>query len=356
MDIRTYRAKTMPQALDLVRQELGSGATVLHTRELNRGLFRRAVFGKQYEVAATGEGAAARAKPQALDATVSVPGTPYSVPSAAYAANKSGNASHRRRTDPQLLAQLRAELIDCEVDPYTAQDLLERLSGEADARGELHNLVQQEFRCGGPIKLHSGHPRFVALVGPTGVGKTTTVAKLAANFRLRDEKRVGLITVDTYRIAAVEQLRTYAEIIDLPMEVVGSPSEMRAAVDRMRDFDLVLMDTAGRSPRDEVRIRELRTVLAEAQPDEVHLVLSAASSRRHLATSVEQFSTAGVTSLLITKLDEAVELGNLLTLAHESRLPVSYITNGQDVPDDIAIADAATLAGLITRTAPSLAA
>ena len=117
----------------------------------------------------------------------------------------------------------------------------------------------------------------MALVGPTGVGKTTTTAKLAAHFRLHEHRRVGLITVDTYRIAAVEQLRTYADIIDLPMEVASTPDEMRQAIGRLADLDLILMDTAGRSPRDEVQIQELKSLLVEAQPDEVHLVLSCAS-------------------------------------------------------------------------------
>ena len=120
----------------------------------------------------------------------------------------------------------------------------------------------------------------MALVGPTGVGKTTTIAKLAANFRLREKRRVGLITVDTYRIAAVEQLRTYADIIDLPMEIVSTPREMHQAVARMADLDLILMDTAGRSPRDEVKIQELKSMLAEAEPDEVHLVLQQRGQRR----------------------------------------------------------------------------
>ena len=119
----------------------------------------------------------------------------------------------------------------------------------------------------------------MALVGPTGVGKTTTIAKLAANYRLKEKRRVGLITVDTYRIAAVEQLRTYADIIDLPMQVVSTPREMREAVGRMDNLDLILLDTAGRSPKDEVRIQELRAFLTEADADEVHLVLEQRGQR-----------------------------------------------------------------------------
>jgi flagellar biosynthesis protein FlhF len=187
----------------------------------------------------------------------------------------------------------------------------------------------------------------VALVGPTGVGKTTTIAKLAANYRLREKQRVGLITVDTYRIAAVEQLRTYADIIDLPMEIVSTPREMHQAVARMADLDLILMDTAGRSPRDEVKIQELKSLLGEAAPDEVHLVLSSVASAASLVKTAEQFAAVGTTSLVLTKLDEAASLGNLLTLVRGSGLPLSYLTHGQNVPDDIAAADSRKLARAI---------
>jgi len=187
----------------------------------------------------------------------------------------------------------------------------------------------------------------VALVGPTGVGKTTTIAKLAANFRLRENRRVGLITVDTYRIAAVEQLRTYADIIDLPMEVVSTPREMREAVARMRHLDLVLMDTAGRSPSDEVKIQELKSMLSEAEPNEVHLVLSAVAGSRSLVSTADKFASVGTTAILITKLDEATCLGNLLGLTRSSGLPISYLTDGQNVPDDIQVAQPNRLAQLI---------
>jgi flagellar biosynthesis protein FlhF len=171
------------------------------------------------------------------------------------------------------------------------------------------------------------------------VGKTTTIAKLAANFRLREKRRVGLITVDTYRVAAVEQLRTYAEIIDLPMEVVSTPREMRAAVERLSKQDMVLIDTAGRSPADEVKIQELRAMLHEARADEVHLVQSSVASAAHLRRIAERFSPAAPTAVLFTKLDEALTLGNVVELLTQCPLPVSYLTDGQNVPDDIQPAD-----------------
>jgi flagellar biosynthesis protein FlhF len=164
---------------------------------------------------------------------------------------------------------------------------------------------------------------------------------------LREKRRVGLITVDTYRIAAVEQLRTYADIIDLPMEIVATPREMHQAVARMADLDLILMDTAGRSPRDEVKIQELKSMLTEAAPDEVHLVLSSVASAGSLAKMAEQFATVGTTAMVLTKLDEAASLGNLLPLVRSSRLPLSYLTHGQNVPDDIAPAEPGRLARVI---------
>ena len=214
-------------------------------------------------------------------------------------------------------------------------------------RLRIMQRLEEEIAAAGPIRVTPGQRSVVALVGPTGVGKTTTVAKLAANFRLREKRRVGLITVDTYRIAAVEQLRTYADIIDLPMEVVSTPREMREAAARLADLDLVLVDTAGRSPRDEVRIQELKSMLAEAKPDEVHLVLSAVAGARNLVTTAEKFAPVGVTSLTLTKLDETTGLGHLLTLLQQHRRPISYLTNGQNVPDDIYVASGHELARML---------
>ncbi len=155
---------------------------------------------------------------------------------------------------------------------------------------------------------------------------------------------MGLITVDTYRIAAVEQLRTYADIIDLPMQVVATANDMRQAVRGMADLDLILLDTAGRSPKDEVKLNELAELLEQAQPHEVHLVLSSVANAAVLAGTAERFAEVGTTALVLTKLDEAAGLGNLFPLLRDGGLPLSYVTNGQNVPDDIAPADARRLA------------
>jgi flagellar biosynthesis protein FlhF len=234
-----------------------------------------------------------------------------------------------------LIEQVRAE-----VPP---QDLNDTVLIKA----RVARLVEEQIRTSGPIAITPGQRRIVALVGPTGVGKTTTIAKLAANFRLREKHRVGLITVDTYRIAAVEQLRTYADIIDLPMHVVSTPREMREALRQLSGLELVLMDTAGRSPRDEVKIQELRAFLSEAQADEVHLVLSGVASASSLARTAERFAVAGTSHLILTKLDEATALGNLLPTLRDSGLPLSYVTNGQNVPDDISAADNRQLARIM---------
>lgn len=437
-DVRTYRAETMQEALDLVRRELGSEAVILHTREVPQPRFlkwRRTR--KQVEItASTGVNVrtpAARARmPQSEPVAVMAPAavmaqpsedgvsleigpearslshqaSPANLPMADNSGNvkasvinsrlmqsfvespvapsvvnpttanpgKSGISdqlksieqmvkalslkSQNRRTDevPSDLFHLYADLIDSEVEDKLAQELICRLKDESAeenigdveyAKARLSQMVEAEITCSGPIAVTPGRRKTVALIGPTGVGKTTTIAKLAANFRLRDGIRMGLVTVDTYRIAAVEQLRTYAEIIDLPMKVVTSPLEMRHAMQELAGLDLVLIDTAGRSPRDEVKIQELKNFLSEAEVDEVHLVMSLVASIRSLEATAKQFSVVGVTSTILTKLDEATGMGSLLSAARNIPLPVSYLTTGQDVPDDIEPARAGRMARLV---------
>ena len=200
-----------------------------------------------------------------------------------------------------------------------------------------------------PIQSVAGTRRVVALVGPTGVGKTTTVAKLAANFKLAHGVRVGLITVDTYRIAAVEQLKTYAEIIDLPLAVVNDPAEMPRALDELGAVDLVFIDTAGAARATRLRSASWPSSCSRPGPDEVHLVLSAVAGQRSLRSAVERFAMVQVDRLILTKLDEADSLGGRSGRAGPFQPPVSYLTTGQAVPDDIEPADRKRLARLILR-------
>lgn len=369
MQIQTFRAKTMQQALDMVRRELGPEASVLHTRELNSGLLSRLFRGKEYEIAAACDAEIpSRFAPVELAQETPVLDLDYRQKyrddfRKQYGTDldefnfRSGDLTQRLGVSavehlPAALFELYTDLIEAELEERIAQEFIEHLRAETTVdltdifgmRAELTRLVESDIHTSGPLRISSGEGRVVALVGPTGVGKTTTIAKLAANYRLRENKTVGLITVDTYRIAAVEQLRTYAEIIDLPMEVVSTPREMREAITRMRSLDLVLMDTAGRSPRDEVRIQELKAILGEANPAEVHLVLSAVSGAKSLSTTAERFATVGTTAMIVTKLDEATGLGNLLSVARGCRLPISYVTDGQNVPDDIRVAQKRAIA------------
>ena len=211
----------------------------------------------------------------------------------------------------------------------------------------LQRSVARELRLGGPIRIPPGSRHVVALVGPTGVGKTTTVAKLAAGFRIESKRRVGLLTIDTYRIAAVQQLKAYADIMDLPMQVVENPSDMRPALETLGDVDIVLIDTAGRSPCSDTKIDQLADLLRSAQPDETHLVLSATSSTSAIHAVLEGFAPARPTGVILTKLDEAPQTAGILSAITATNLfagiPVSYLTNGQQVPDDIAVADAEIL-------------
>lgn len=261
------------------------------------------------------------------------------------------------------LLQIYAKLQTADMDEFSIASLMDRLRNEEvlyAATGKralstdqdflekrLQELVAQEIQTSGPIPIQHGTRHVAALVGPTGVGKTTTIAKLAIDYRQRKNCQVGLITLDLSRMGAVEQLQTFADIISIPMLCVSTRRQMREAMARMADFDLVLIDTAGQSRADEMPLQELRMFFDAAQVNSVMLVLSSTSRTRILKKTVQSFESLGTTSLILTKLDEALGLGNLYPLLQETTLPVSYLTNGQKVPDDFETAERMRLARLI---------
>jgi flagellar biosynthesis protein FlhF len=213
----------------------------------------------------------------------------------------------------------------------------------------FRELVRRTVRVTGSLLPAEGRQRVVALVGPTGVGKTTTVAKLAARFALQEGRKVGLVTVDTYRVAAAEQLRKFADIMEVPLRVALDAAELRRAVADSANRDLVLVDTAGQSPRDEQALLDLLGFFEPGMDAEVHLVLSVTTRARDLERILKHYEPLKPSRLLLTKLDETECHGALLGLPLASRLPLSYLTTGQNVPDDIEEAAADRVADYLLR-------
>ncbi|WP_339286434.1 flagellar biosynthesis protein FlhF [Paenibacillus sp. FSL R5-0486] len=185
--------------------------------------------------------------------------------------------------------------------------------------------------------------RIVYVAGPTGVGKTTTIAKLAAEQMFKKQRKVGFITSDTYRISAVEQLRTYASILNVPLEVVQSPGDTQRAISRLENCDLIFMDTAGRNYRNELLVSELQSLLAPVENSETFLVMSMTSKSADMVQITEHFSKYGLDKVIFTKMDETGSCGPLFNLLHRFPLKLAYVANGQNVPDDLLKPDADSL-------------
>lgn len=386
-NLKTFEAKSMADAIEQVKRHLGRDAVILHTRTLTKGgvlgfggcpmvqvtaaagdaelptAMRRGIVKRRTGKALTtgrADGTAMPMRDTSLrSATVSDPDLLAEIGELRSMIQDHVRDARRWRAPalPEELFDTYTRLLQTEVAEDIAVQLVEQIRTElspdqlADpqvVRERLAAYLETMLPVAGPIRLtgRSG-PTIIALVGPTGVGKTTTIAKLAANFQLREGRKVGLITIDTYRIAAVEQLRTYAQIINVPLEVVMTPSQLRTAIDAMSDRDVIFLDTVGRSQNDQIKINELKCFLDEAKPHEVHLVLSSTCSRRVLTETVARFRSVGIDRVIFTKLDEAIGFGAILSCLTEAKTKLSYLTVGQDVPEDIEVGRGRRLAELI---------
>ena len=210
----------------------------------------------------------------------------------------------------------------------------------------LANIYQKmilKFGSGSTIEPAENGTKLLFFVGPTGVGKTTTIAKVASKLKLEDKRKIAMLTTDTYRIAAAEQLRTYSEILDTPFQVIYTPEELIDAANEWSEYDYILVDTAGHSPNNSKQQEDLLQfvkAVPEEQEKDIYLVVSATTKYADLINIVNQYGDVGKYKLIFTKLDETTAWGNILNLRMYTNAEIAFMTNGQNVPDDIGELDA----------------
>ncbi|WP_126426405.1 flagellar biosynthesis protein FlhF [Brevibacillus marinus] len=263
---------------------------------------------------------------------------------------------------PASFAAVRDRLLAQEVEPAIVTSLLRKLLGRwehpeaaaaQEVRAAARQLLVELVREKAP--LTPTLPRSVRLAyffGPTGVGKTTTIAKLAAECILKEKRKVGFITSDTYRIAAVEQLKTYANILNAPLEVVFSAKEIEQAMERLSDCELILIDTAGRNYRNDEYVQAMKELLRTGEASEYYLVLSLTSRYADMQAIVDRFRDVPYAKVIFTKSDETESFGTIVNVVHNYDLSLSFITTGQNVPDDYTLATPERIADLILGEDP----
>ncbi len=228
-------------------------------------------------------------------------------------------------------------------ESLTEQELCDNTNVKRAIIESIQNLIE----VNPPDFTNRTEQQRIAFVGPTGVGKTTTLAKICASYLKNYSGSIALITIDTYRIAAVEQLKVYGEIMHLPVDVVITPEQLKEAIAKHNDRDLILIDTAGRSPKDNLCIEELATFLQPELNIDKHLVLSAATRENEILTILDRFNSLGISNTIFSKIDECSNLGILLNIQIQNSNPLSYLTNGQRVPEDLLEITPETVANLI---------
>lgn len=262
----------------------------------------------------------------------------------------------RENTNYKFLQLIYKKMIDNEVDMKYADEIIKDIETSLKKESNIDSILSAVYqkiilKLGEPKVINvSDKPKVLFFIGPTGVGKTTTIAKVASKFKLEKRARVAFITSDTYRIAAVEQLNTYASIIDCPVNVIYSADEMEECIEAYKDYDLILVDTAGRSHKSEEQMEELKEILNSVQSksdefdSEIFLTVSITTKFKDLASIADKYKEIPDWSIIFTKLDETCCLGNILNLKLHTQAPLSYTTSGQNVPDDIEIINEQALA------------
>lgn len=380
MRVKRYVVNALPEAVSMIRSELGKDAVILNTKEIKVGGFMGMFRKKKMEVIAAIESNPSNApeQPKRKDSPQLSAAVEQIIQSAqrnstaelelsATAENTNGKDDReqfiideirdlkqymvklsKQQTDravlPEFMFELQQRLLEQEMDALWVDRLLETIAEKQNEAAvefskeqvwELATVQLEEWINPFSRSGISSEARVIHFVGPTGVGKTTTIAKLAAEQTIKFGRTVGFITSDTYRIAAVDQLRTYANILNVPIEVVFSPMDLPKAYKQLESRELIYMDTAGRNFRSELHVSEVNSLLQSNEPNETILVLSLTGKSKDMSAVAEQFSKYGVRKVLFTKLDETSVYGAVFNLIMTYELCPTYMASGQTVPDDI---------------------
>lgn len=389
MIVKKYTAPTETEAVLKAKEDLGAGAVVLNVKTMKqRGVSR--LFKKDFvEITAALE---------EKEVAATAPQKPQAEPKKDYAAIsaqteraleekldnlhillqdqikkteeekvRAEDGTEPKQTESREKEQLTSsnikylkliynKLLDSEVDEKLANLIIEDIDSSLKKESNIDSIISAVYqkivlKLGEPAVIDTAKGRnIIFFMGPTGVGKTTTIAKLASDFKLNKGRKVAMITADTYRIAAVEQLNTYASILDVPVSVIFSPSELVEAVESYSEYDMIFVDTAGRSHKNAQQLCELLEMFKNIEESgidinmEKYLVLSATTKYRDLLNITEAYKEIKDYRLLFTKLDETSAYGNLLNIRQKTGAPLSYTTCGQNVPDDIETTDVQGLA------------
>jgi flagellar biosynthesis protein FlhF len=368
MKIKKYSANSLPEAMKLVRSDLGSEAVILNTREVQKGGFLGFFTKKSIEVFAGLDQDVAFEqvkretppikrevlieKEQDAQLTQEIRQLKKMVQSLGT------HASETKQREP-FIEEWRSFLIDQEIDSSITEELImtmtkkfESLDEDEKDQTDWHKWMTDWLGARMKKSDFGGfhyETKFLNLIGPTGVGKTTTIAKIGAKAVLKDGKKVAFITTDTYRIAAIEQLKTYAEILNVPCEVAYTADDFRKAKEKFNNYDLVLVDSAGRNFLNRFYVEELQQILNFDEDMKNYLVLSLTSKYRDMEKIYRQFNSLPIDKVIFTKRDETASFGSMINLAVQEGVSIAYITNGQNVPDDMYEADADQLIEMLLK-------
>jgi flagellar biosynthesis protein FlhF len=346
MRLHTYRVPSMQEGMAKIKRDLGADAMIIEARKVRRNGWRGYFLPKITEITVAVEGE------RNADHSAASDSQHFHKELAAIRAMVESVVNIQKQSKDSIESSFQRMLLDQDVAGDVAAEILAGLNAAgqdnvsiADVQGEL------EMKIASVIKAAPIHDdtRFISFVGPTGVGKTTTLAKLAAEWVFFKKKKIALVTMDTYRIGAIDQLKKYAEIAGIPLHVVLTKEDFTETLTKLARFDTVFIDTAGRSPGNQYQIHETAQMLNELPNLCTCLVVSATTKCRDLEQLISAYRPCRFDRLIVTKLDETQSYGIILNLAHMTKLPIAYLTTGQNVPEDIEGASSRKIAAQIVE-------